>query len=215
MPTTNQEVMKVEDTSTGSANRTAPGTRRREETKTGAVCFDKPAQRLRRWIRLWAAMAGVGVATSVWQTFPVMRVLIETLDGRYLAGDQGGWWFTEERSKARVFDFLTSSTAREWDALQKGQGIVLLALPVERREIYETCNRCGRMVKSLRALFDGKQFLCPECRSNLSSAHSRSEVGGATNGSRNCVVSKDISPAPQAEASKLTTMQVTADKIAL
>jgi hypothetical protein len=39
---------------------------------------------------------------------------------------------------------------------------------VDPREIYETCDQCERLVIPWGAFFDGKQFLCHECRDKLS-----------------------------------------------
>lgn len=38
----------------------------------------------------------------------------------------------------------------------------VLAFEISRR--YEVCDRCGKMARSVTMFFDGREFLCPECR---------------------------------------------------
>ena len=52
-------------------------------------------------------------------------------------------------------------------------GIVLEVVPVDLKEIHESCDRCGRVALSFQVFFDGKQYLCGECRSGSSGGRSR------------------------------------------
>ena len=53
-------------------------------------------------------------------------------------------------------------------------GIALTAEPVPPEEIYETCDRCKDLFMPFMTFFDGKRFLCPDCRSRFSDRSARS-----------------------------------------
>jgi hypothetical protein len=93
------------------------------------------------------------------------KVLIRSLTGEYLAGSEGQWRLTKDRSTALVCDYLRDRIADQLERLERTEGIVLLAEPINPREALETCDRCDRSVASIYAHFDGKQFLCPDCNS--------------------------------------------------
>ena len=91
------------------------------------------------------------------------KVVIQNPAGEYLAGDNKSLWFTDDRFKAIIFDYKAHRVEAQLAMLQQ-EGIVLKAVPVPLKEFYETCDRCEKMLLPLRAFFDGRQFLCPDCR---------------------------------------------------
>jgi hypothetical protein len=93
------------------------------------------------------------------------KVLIRSLTGEYLAGSEGQWRLTRDRSTALVCDYLRDRIADQLQRLEQTEGIVLLAELVNPRDALETCDRCGRCVPSPNAHFDGREFFCPECNS--------------------------------------------------
>ena len=93
----------------------------------------------------------------------VVKVLIVNEDGQYLAGTATHWEFTEDRSRARVFDYVEENVAAILGLIQKSHGTVWIAVKLDPREAYEFCDRCGSRMTALRAFFDGAQFLCPAC----------------------------------------------------
>ena len=95
-----------------------------------------------------------------------VKVLIVNDDGQYLAGTAYGWEFTDDRSKARVFDYQTDQVAERIELVRRAQGKVWIAVKVDPREVYEFCDRCGRRMRTLRTFFDGREYLCGDCRDN-------------------------------------------------
>ncbi len=92
------------------------------------------------------------------------KVFIRNPRGKYLAQDANGLFFTEDRSAALVFDYRGDAVAEQLDLIGKTYGIVLAADPVPPEEIYETCDRCKDLFMPFMTYFDGKQFLCADCR---------------------------------------------------
>jgi hypothetical protein len=93
-----------------------------------------------------------------------VKVLIVNDDGLYLAGTAFNWEFTDDRRKARVFDYHGDRVEERIELVRKAQGKVWVAVRVDPREVYEYCDRCGRRTRALRTFFDGRQFLCADCQ---------------------------------------------------
>ena len=94
----------------------------------------------------------------------VDKVLIVNDDGQYLAGTATQWEFTDERSQARVFDYLEDRVADTIELIRRAHGRVWIAVKLDPREVYEFCDRCGSRTRAFRMYFDGGQFLCEGCR---------------------------------------------------
>ncbi len=93
-----------------------------------------------------------------------IKVLLRTLDGRYLTGQPEAWSFTPFSAEARVFSYIADRIPEQLERLERDHGLVLLAVPVDPHDRYETCDRCGSRMLAFRAFFDGHEYLCPECR---------------------------------------------------
>ncbi len=93
-----------------------------------------------------------------------IKVLIVNEEGQYLAGTATHWEFTEERTRARVFDYQRDRVAEQIQLVRKAHGMVWVALKLDPSETFEFCDRCGARMTSWRAFFDGHQFLCMVCR---------------------------------------------------
>jgi hypothetical protein len=93
-----------------------------------------------------------------------IKVLIVNDDGQYLAGTAFDWEFTDDRSKARVFDYQRDRVAERIELIRKAEGKVWIAVRVDPREVYEFCDRCGCRVRAFKTFFDGRQFLCASCK---------------------------------------------------
>jgi len=94
----------------------------------------------------------------------VVKVLIVNDDGLYLAGNAVAWEFTDDRCRARVFDYLEDQVAEKIELIRKVHGRVWIAVKLDPREVYEFCDRCGQRMRALRAYFDGHRFLCADCK---------------------------------------------------
>jgi hypothetical protein len=104
---------------------------------------------------------------------PDIKVFIRNARGKYLAQDTNGLFFTDNRSVALVFDYRGDSVLEQLEIIGKTYGIALAADPVPPEEIYETCDRCKDLFMPYMTFFDGKQFLCADCRRRASARSAR------------------------------------------
>ncbi len=95
---------------------------------------------------------------------PDLKVVIRDAHGKYLAQDDNGLFFTENRSAALVLDYRFDNIAEQLEIIRQTHGLVLTADPVPLEEIYETCDRCKELFMPFMTFFDGKRFLCADCR---------------------------------------------------
>lgn len=93
-----------------------------------------------------------------------VKVFILNPEGDYLAADRDGLRFTPDRSRALIFDFRADQVAEQLREIRTVHGLVLRAEPVPLAEIYETCDRCKELFMPSMTFFDGKRFLCADCR---------------------------------------------------
>ena len=97
-----------------------------------------------------------------------IRVMIRNAQGNYLAQDEHGLFFTNNRSAAMVLYYQSDCVADQLEELHKTQGIALAAEPVPPEEIYERCDQCHDLFPPWMTYFDGTRFLCADCRSRKS-----------------------------------------------
>jgi hypothetical protein len=109
---------------------------------------------------------------------PDIRVFIRNARGKYLAQDANGLFFTEDHSAALVFSYRSDCVSEQIEMIGTKHGIALTAEPVPPEEIYETCDRCQDLFMPFMTFFDGKQFLCPDCRRRASSRSARARHRG-------------------------------------
>lgn len=93
-----------------------------------------------------------------------VKVLIVNEDGRYLAGTAAHWEFTEDRSLARVFDYVADHVVEQIRLVRRVYGSVWVAVRLDPSEAFEFCDRCGGRMSAVEAYFNGRQFFCHECR---------------------------------------------------
>ena len=93
-----------------------------------------------------------------------VKVLIVNDDGQYLAGTALEWEFTDDRTRARVFDTVRDRVAEQIDLVRRAHGGVWTAVKLDLREVYEFCDRCGCRMRAFQAFYDGEQFLCGDCK---------------------------------------------------
>jgi len=93
-----------------------------------------------------------------------IKVYIRAQDGAYLTGAGAEWEFTVDRRKAAVFDYVHDRIAEQLEGLRRDQGIALVVERVDPKEIHESCDQCEQLVAPAKAFFDGRKFLCGDCR---------------------------------------------------
>jgi hypothetical protein len=94
---------------------------------------------------------------------PDVKVVVRKADGGYLARDDNGLYFTNDRSTALVFDYLADQVPEQLEVIRNEKGLQLAAEPVPLQEIYETCDRCRELFMPAMVFFDGGRYLCPDC----------------------------------------------------
>jgi hypothetical protein len=104
---------------------------------------------------------------------PDIKVVIRNIRGKYLAQDAHGLFFTEDRSAAIILNYRLDHVPEQLEMIRQQHGIVLSADPVPAEEIYETCDRCQELFMPSMTFFDGKRFLCHDCRQRASSRSGR------------------------------------------
>jgi hypothetical protein len=105
---------------------------------------------------------------------PDIKVFIRNTRGQYLAQDANGLFFTENRSAALILSYRADRVPEQLNIIGRTQGISLTADPVPPEEIYERCDRCKDLFMPFMTFFDGKQFLCADCRRRASGRADRS-----------------------------------------
>jgi hypothetical protein len=96
-----------------------------------------------------------------------VKVRIRNSEGRYLTGGASSG-FSDEPSKAIIFDYLRHQVAEQLEEIRRTRGILLEAVPVEPAEVYETCDHCHKLVSPFDTFFDGSGFLCFGCLAQVS-----------------------------------------------
>jgi hypothetical protein len=116
-----------------------------------------------------AAAKGAGLQTmpvsvNKFLDIPDMKVFIHNTAGQYLAGGAKELFFTNDRSLALVLDYRADRVPEQLDLIRRTHGITLVVDPVPLSDIYETCDRCKDLFPPFMVFFDGKRFLCSDCR---------------------------------------------------
>jgi hypothetical protein len=96
-----------------------------------------------------------------------IKVLIVNEHGQYLAGTAMHWEFTEDRTRARVFDYQKDHVPEQLRLVRRVYGTIWIAVKLDPQETFEFCDRCGTRMTAQHAVFDGRQFLCRECVASL------------------------------------------------
>jgi hypothetical protein len=98
---------------------------------------------------------------------PDIKVFIRTAQGKYLAQDDNGLFFTDNRAAALILNYRADQVLEQLELIGRTHGINLAADPVPPEEIYESCDRCQELFMPFMTYFDGKEFLCADCRRRL------------------------------------------------
>ena len=91
-------------------------------------------------------------------------VRIRNPEGKYLGGEAKQMAFFDDIRKAIVFDCRRDRIQEQVEFVRETQGIALEVVPVDPEEIQESCDGCGRLALSFQMFFDGKNYLCGNCR---------------------------------------------------
>jgi hypothetical protein len=94
----------------------------------------------------------------------VLKVFIRNLVGEYLCRDGKQWCFTTDPTKAHIFDYRADKVAEQLELARRESGAIWVAVQVDAPDGAETCDGCGRKLRSTDIQFDGTRYLCPDCR---------------------------------------------------
>ncbi len=113
---------------------------------------------------------------------PELKVTVRNPQGKYLAQDSNGLFFTDDRTLAVVLRYQADHVREQIESLRQTYGIALVADPVPLEEIYEKCDQCRDWFMPYMLFFDGSQFLCTDCRGRTSMRKGISDTGPARSG---------------------------------
>ena len=111
-----------------------------------------------------------GLCSGCMTLSKAMFVRISNSEGKYLGGEATKMDFFDDINKAIIFDSRRDHIDPLLELIRQIQGIVLEIVPVDPKEIHETCDRCGRLVLAFQVFFDGNQYLCTTCRNAADTA---------------------------------------------
>jgi len=93
-----------------------------------------------------------------------IKVFLCNARGMFLAQDVNGLFFSNDRGAAIILNYRSDNVAQQLESLRQTHGVHLVADPVPVGEIYEICDRCKELFMPWMTFFDGKSFLCGDCR---------------------------------------------------
>ena len=96
--------------------------------------------------------------------FQDIKVVLQTPEGKYLSGSAIHWRFTEERASAIVFDLFAQRVNEQIAFFREQLGFSLQPVPLPVEEVYETCDACQCLLMPRQIFFDGRRFLCADCK---------------------------------------------------
>lgn len=95
---------------------------------------------------------------------PPLKVFLANIQGDFLTLEDGHWAFTNERTRAIVFDYIGDRVPQQIELAQRMYHLVLKPVPLDPGEFFESCDGCKRVSAPLDVFFDGSKFLCADCR---------------------------------------------------
>jgi hypothetical protein len=96
--------------------------------------------------------------------YPELKVMVRNAQGKYLAQDPNGLFFTDDRALAVVLRYQADHVPEQLESIRRTYGVALVADPVPLEEIYEKCDQCHDWFMPYMLFFDGSQFLCADCK---------------------------------------------------
>ena len=95
-------------------------------------------------------------------------VRVRNSEGQYLARDPIEWRFSNDCAEAMVLDYSEYQVLGQLRMIGRLRGVALQFVPIDPREVHETCDRCGQVETASEIFFDGLAFLCSRCRRRTS-----------------------------------------------
>ena len=92
------------------------------------------------------------------------KFVVRTPDGMYLSRGQKGLSFVNDIYGAVLLDPKEVKVEDLLLKLQTLTGVLFEAVPLVLEEVFEICDQCAQLAVPLQVFFDGKSFLCPNCR---------------------------------------------------
>jgi hypothetical protein len=108
-----------------------------------------------------------------------LKVMVRDSQGKYLAQDPNGLFFTDDRAAAVVLRYQADHVREQLESIRRVYGVALVADPVPLEEVYEKCDQCRDWFMPYMLFFDGSQFLCADCRGKKPSRKTNAGPGPA------------------------------------
>lgn len=91
------------------------------------------------------------------------KVTLRNDHGHYLAQDDNGLYFCDDRARAIVLNYYADDVQSQLDLLKEEAKVALEPEPVPIEDLYEQCDRCRDFFHPTMIRFDGQRFLCADC----------------------------------------------------
>src|SRR5689334_15887603 len=89
-------------------------------------------------------------------------------------GPAVSWCFTEDRASAIVFDLFGHRVQQQLAFFRERLGFSLEPVALPPKDVYETCDACQCLLSARQIFFDGRQFLCFDCKAEADAKQPRS-----------------------------------------
>jgi len=94
-----------------------------------------------------------------------IKVVLQSPEGKHLAGSGMNPCLVEERARAIVLDYFADRVEYKVAMIRENSGIDFRPVALPPSEVYEVCDGCQRLEIPRHVFFDGCQFLCTDCKS--------------------------------------------------
>jgi len=123
----------------------------------GQLCRPKKVAATEGLLHILAAFRGMNELGEI-------KVVLQSPEGKYLAGSGMNPCLVEERTRAVVLDYFADRVEYKIAVIRENSGIEFRPVALAPREVYEICDGCQRLGMPCETFFDGRHFLCAACK---------------------------------------------------
>lgn len=93
-----------------------------------------------------------------------IKVVLQSPEGKYLAGSGMNPCLVEEKARAIVLDYFADQVEYKIKVILEHSGIEFRPVALPPGDVYEVCDGCQRLEMPRETFFDGRLFLCAACK---------------------------------------------------